>query len=132
MRRDDIALFTQYERKIFDVYRIIWNFHNPGRQMSEDAQFSINFADPRPYIDPQSQIRVWQDLISMGIYSSVDIMQELDPDLSREQAIKRLERVQNDMLDYAQGYTKDPTFDSVMGSNLNRVGKSLLDLANMN
>lgn len=128
MRRDDIALFAQYERKLFDVYRIVWNVHNPGRQISNEAEFSINFADPRPYIDPRDQIRVWQELMSLGLYSPVDVMQEIDPDLSREQAIKRLLRVQSDNADYAQGYIKDPSLDQFGGLQKTKLSNSLAGL----
>lgn len=118
MRRDDIALFAQYEHKLFNTYRVIWNVHNPGRQISASAEFAINFADPRPYIEPQAQIAVWKELMAMGIYSPVDVMQELDPDLNREAAIQRLMRVQADMTEYSQDYIKNPTPDTFTGATI--------------
>lgn len=64
--------------------------------------------------------------MSLGLFSPVDAMQELDPDLSREDAIKRLIRVQSDMAEYAQGYIKDPTLDSFKTNSVN-FSRSLKD-----
>lgn len=107
LRRDDIALFTEYERKLFNIFRIIWNYHNPDRQMSNEVQLLVNFYDPQPVIDARDQVQVWSQLMEMGIISPVDIIMERDPDLTREEATEKLYNIREEIQEYTQ-YVKDP------------------------
>ena len=101
MRADDVALFTEYERQLFDVFRTVWNVHNPDRQMSVDAVFQINFADPKPSMTATEQISNWERLMGLGLASPVDIILERDPDLTREEAKARLLMIRDEMAEFS-------------------------------
>ena len=101
MRADDVALFTEYERQLFDVFRTVWNIHNPDRQMSVDAVFQINFADPKPSMTATEQISNWERLMGLGLASPVDIILERDPDLTREEAKARLLMIRDEMAEFS-------------------------------
>lgn len=94
LRRDDIALFTKYERQLFDLFRIVWNRHNPGRKMSPDARLRVDFHDPKPATTPHEEAETWELLISLKVASPVDAIMERNPDLkTRDEALKFLETV---------------------------------------
>lgn len=110
-RRDDIAMFAQYEHQLFKICRIVWNYHNPGRKIAESAEFSVNFYDPKPETSGLEQAREWELLLDKGLISPVDIMLERDPDLSnREEAKKRLKEIQAEIAEFT------PRNDSYMPS----------------
>lgn len=102
LRADDIALFTEYERRLFDVFRIVWNTHNPGRQISGSAVFQINFYDPKPSMTATEQAALWEKLLGMGILSPVDIIMERDPDLTRDEAKARLIQIHDEIKEFQQ------------------------------
>jgi hypothetical protein len=97
MRADDISLWWSYEKKLFQLIRVIWNSHNPGKKISETAQLKIDFADPKPNVDPKSQSEAWRSLLDMGVISQVDIALERNPDLkTREDALAFLLQIEQE------------------------------------
>ena len=96
MRQDDIALFRSYEKKLFNIMRVVWNTHSQ-KKLSEAAVLSIDFADPSPEIDPKTQAEAWDLQLAMGVLSQVDIAMELNPDLAtREDAITHLMKIKEE------------------------------------
>ena len=100
LRADDIALFIEYERKLFEVNRVVWNVHNPGRKISDGAVFQINFYDPKPTTTGTEQAALWEKLLGMGVISPVDIIMERDPDLTREEATARLIQIRDEIAEF--------------------------------
>jgi hypothetical protein len=111
LRRDDIALFTGYERNLFDLIKVVWNVHNPGRTISDKATLNIDFYDPSKAQDTGKQIEEWQFKLDMGLMSRIDLAMQLNPDLTREQAIEQLKRVEKDNLEINKAGEKEPVFD---------------------
>lgn len=96
-RRDDIALWRVYERRLFAVLRIVWNHHNPGRKLSDAATLAVDFADPKPDTSEKDQAATWELLLSMGLISPVDAVMERNPDLAtREDALAYLIQVRDE------------------------------------
>lgn len=96
LRRDDIALFRQYEHQLFDMFRVVWNRHNT-RTISDSATLSIDFADPKPSISPDKQADTWEKQLDLGVISRVDIAMERNPDLkTREDALAFLLQLQEE------------------------------------
>jgi hypothetical protein len=102
-RRDDVALWSQYEEQLFDVIRVVWNIHNPGRKISGAASLLVDFFDPKPEQDPAKQADTWLKLLDAGIISRVDIAMEKSPDLkSRDQAKEHLKEIEEEQAEFAQ------------------------------
>ena len=96
-RRDDLELWRRYEKALFSIMRVVWNHHNPGRQLSPGATLSIDFADPRPVTSEKDQAVTWQTLLGLGVISPVDIAMERNPDLTtREEALAFLLTLQDE------------------------------------
>ena len=120
-RRDQIANFAGVEAKLFELFRIIWNVHNPHRQMSEAATLRVEFYDPKPVISPLEQVQTWEKQLELGLTTREDILIELNPDLTRKEAEQRLEEIHAKNQKYGGndhfGYT--PSFDSFPNDNPN-------------
>ena len=96
-RRDDIALWRMYERRVFATIRAVWNFHNSGRKLSDAATLAVDFADPKPDTSEKDQAATWELLLSMGLISPVDAVMERNPDLAtREDALAYLIQVRDE------------------------------------
>ena len=97
LRRDQISLFNTYEKRLFRMFRIVWNVHNPMKKITyPDAKLKVDFFDPKPVLSPDKQTEQWEKELQMGTISRVDILQLKNPDLSREDAIKRLEEIRDE------------------------------------
>ena len=114
-RRDDIALFAGYEQQLFQMFRTVWNVHNPHRQMSEAATLRVNFYDPKPSVSGYEQAKEWRELTDLGLISPVDIMIERDPDLTREEAKARLLEIRAEIKEFDQPLAYTPSFGSFPG-----------------
>ena len=90
MRADDLELYRRYESRLFDLIRTTWNAHNPGRKISDSATMTVDFYDVQPSLSQDKQVQVWDALVALGCMSKVDILQKLNPDLSKEDALARL------------------------------------------
>jgi len=98
MRSDDVALFRQYEHRLFEVMKTVWDVHNPGRRFSEKASLQVDFADPKPETSLKERAEAWERLIGLGVLSPVDAAMERNPDLkTREDALAYLLTVQDEM-----------------------------------
>lgn len=100
MRRDDIALFRQYEKALFNLIRIVWNTHN-AKKLSEAATITIDFSDPKPDTSDTEKANAWKSLMELGVIGPVDVVMERNPDITtREEALEYLiqVKIENDKL----------------------------------
>lgn len=105
MRRDDVALWRTYEGRLFDLVRIVWNHHNPTRQISPKASLKIDFADPKPEISAKDQAQTWDTLVGLGVLSPVDIALERNPDFeTRNDALAHLLKIQEETKAIQEGH----------------------------
>jgi hypothetical protein len=104
MRAEDVALWRSYEKRLFQLVRLVWNAHNPTKKLSESATLNVDFADPRPEVDPKSQAEAWEKLLGFGVISPVDIAMQQNPDLkTREEALAYLIQVQEESRELNSG-----------------------------
>jgi hypothetical protein len=97
LRAFDIILWRKYERQLFEMIRVVWNVHNPGRKISPEAKLSCDFYEPKEIISSKDRALTWKELKALGVISSVDVAMERNPDLkSREEAIEFLQRVKEE------------------------------------
>ena len=114
LRRDDIALFTKYERQLFDLFRVIWNRHNPGNKIHPESRLRVDFHDPKPATSPREEAETWEILIDLKVASPVDAIMERNPDLkTREDALKFLETVAAENKRLAPAAAASPTVPTV-------------------
>ena len=96
-RRDDLSLYGIYEARLFEIFKIVWNAHNPNRKISENAELQVDFYDPKPAISPKDQAETWDRLLALGVISEVDIAMSRNPDFQdRESAMAFLMKVKEE------------------------------------
>ena len=96
MRQDDVSLFRSYERQLFNLMRLIFNTHSKEK-LSESASLKIDFADPKPVIDPKTKAQADDLRLAQGVISPVDIAMQQNPDLkTREDALVYLIKVKEE------------------------------------
>jgi len=97
LRLDDMQLFRIYEKRLFDMMRIVWNTHNNAKKISDSATLKINFYDPRPALSAADKAKQDETELTTGIISPVDLMLEKDPDIkTREEALQRLMQIKEE------------------------------------
>ena len=95
MRHRDVETFRQCERRLFDLFRIVWNTYSPSRRIGDKAALRTDFHDIPERMSLEGRIDACISLMDRGIYSHVDVIRQMNPDLkSREEAIERLKQVQ--------------------------------------
>lgn len=104
LRRDDVALFARYEDQLFQLFRTVWNTHNPDDPMSESAVLRVDFHEPTPTTTPLERLKEQQSLLEMGLTSPVDILIERNPDLSRDAAKAKLLEIRDELAEFGQNY----------------------------
>lgn len=88
-RADDLSLFRKYEEQTFQVIKTVWNYHQQAK-ISNDSYLKIDFAEPQSF-SISEQAQSWTMLMDYGVYSPVDLIMRLNPDLSRDEAEKKFE-----------------------------------------
>ena len=122
-RRDSIALFAKVEQQLFNLWKTIWNVHNPGRQISEAATLTCDFYDPKPSVSGYEQARQMETFIDLGLISRVDALIELNPDLSREEAKARLKEI---ALENQEFRPAEPDYAQDAWSRINAMEENIL------
>jgi len=108
-RQDEVELFMDYEHNLFNMFKVLWNHHNPGKQFSKNAELKVSFEDPKPEVDPLVQANAWTALMGMGVISPVDIVMARNPDItSRQDALAYLLTVESEMRTLNEGYPITP------------------------
>jgi len=102
-RQGDIERWTVYLKETFALLKVTWpaaqgmaGFDAISTQgFSEDAELFVSFPEPKVFETPKERLERIDMAISMGVMGQVDALMELDPDLTQEQAEKRLADIQD-------------------------------------
>jgi hypothetical protein len=87
-KRDrEIALFRVYEKRLFDLIKLVWNTNNPTQTFSEGATLKLDFAEVKKSLSETERRDVWERDLELGIKDRADILMEANPDFTdREEA----------------------------------------------
>ncbi len=106
-REQDIPQWSDNMGELFAVTRAVWNFWHDqsgfevstefiGRTFSDDARLAVDFAEVKIPETPNERLDRQAKELNMGIKSKADVLMENNPDLSREEAEKELQRIAQD------------------------------------
>jgi hypothetical protein len=94
IREDERQILEDFEYDLFDVTRVVHNYHNPSAKISDAAQFSMKFAEPKVVKTIDEKVKERDDGLSKNYMSLIDIVLEDHPELgSREEAEKYLQQI---------------------------------------
>jgi hypothetical protein len=100
IRSDDLAMWHSYEKRFFDLVRIVHNVHVPDKKISDRATLQIDFADPaKAATSTKEQAEADELKIAQGVRSPVDIALRDNPDFhgERENALAHLLTIKEEM-----------------------------------
>ncbi len=95
-RRSDIALFNTYEKRLFEIIKVVHNTHTTDKKLSESSRLKVDFYEVKTANDPRTQAETWRELLAMGAIGLCDIVIERNPDLNREDALKYLSMIHDE------------------------------------
>ena len=88
-----VKTWRRVEKELLTLIAIVTQREHPLLKLDPRAEFrSLNFHEEPMLEDPATQNAVWEKRINIGVMSEVDVAMELDPDLSREQAMEKILR----------------------------------------
>jgi hypothetical protein len=89
-RNEDINLFGKYEKDLFEIVKVIQNTH--GNKKFGDSHLKVKFGDIQLAASPEDQATQWQQYLEMGLTNPIDILMEMDPDLTKEEAEQKYQQ----------------------------------------
>jgi hypothetical protein len=90
-RQDQIPLYREYEHQLFEMTRIVNNYHSTD-EISDKAEFQIDFGEIKVENDSMEEANVWQTEITNNVSTPVDWIMQNNPDLDDEQAREIFEK----------------------------------------
>jgi hypothetical protein len=129
LRKDDMEWLRRFEKQLFDVSRVVWNFHNPGKKISESAQFGIDFEIPEAPVAEKDDIAVKQEKMKLGLWTPVDdVIDEaegIDEDTAKALIVKNIETLRELGLKQEQptALADDQAGLGTGGANVDRNGR---------
>ena len=96
-RLEDVALWRKYERQLFNIMRVVWNYHNSRSKISEQARLKIDFSDPKTPASPKEEAEADDLALAQGVITPVDLVMRNNPDLkTREEALEYLMKLKEE------------------------------------
>lgn len=90
-REDDVALYLDYEKELFDVMRAVHNAHAaPADQIPEKAEFSINFSEMEFPEDPTAEDARWITRIQQNIKTRAQWLMSVDSDIASAEDAEKI------------------------------------------
>ena len=85
-RRDDTEFLRPFEKRLFDITRIVWNTISKEK-ISKAAVFGIDFVEPEIPVSPMDDIIIKQKKMEMGLWSPVLDFIDEDEAIDENQAL---------------------------------------------
>lgn len=85
-REDDIQIYADKEKQLFNLTRIVNNFHNPAQPISEEAELGIDFAEITFPSSRQESAAADSIELQNNTITGPQILQRKNPDLTEDQA----------------------------------------------
>jgi len=85
-REAQLPLYRNKEQELFNIERIIWNYHNPSRPLDRSAKLAVDFAELTFPKSPDEKIKDDEFNLKHNIITEIDILMRENPDLTEDEA----------------------------------------------
>jgi hypothetical protein len=85
-REAQLSLYRNKEQELFNIERIVWNYHNPTNKLDENAKLMVDFAEMKFPKSPDEQITKDEFDLRHNVKTEIDLIIRDNPDLTKEQA----------------------------------------------
>jgi hypothetical protein len=93
IRKNKTNICRMFEADLFEVFRAVYNYHNPSSKISESAEFSIKFPEPKILESQDDKNKRREFGLKNDILSRVKIIKEDNPGMTDEEAQKEFESI---------------------------------------
>lgn len=90
-RQSQVPLWRGVERELYRVVSVVAAAHGIA-SLPYDAALTVDYAEDLAESSPEEARRAWREDIALGARSVVDYLRWLDPDLSEDEALAKVER----------------------------------------
>jgi hypothetical protein len=85
-RENQIPMYRLKERELYEVEKIVWNYHNPSKRIADEAEFQVDFAEVNIPKSPDEQVTQDEFDLRHNLTTEVEILMRKNPDLTEEMA----------------------------------------------
>ena len=85
IRQDDIEILKEFEYKLYEITRAVWNFHNPGKKLDEKMRFAVEFEDQTAEPTELEELNAKKIKVGLGLWTPVEDF--IDPDNGVDEAM---------------------------------------------
>jgi hypothetical protein len=91
-RESQLPLYANKEQELFDIERIIWNYHNPTSTIPDEAKLEVDFAELNFPKSPEESIKEDEFNIRHNVITEIDLIRRNNPDFTEEQALEEFQK----------------------------------------
>lgn len=84
IRQEQVPVWRQVEVETFDGVRAARDIYDLGEMISPDADFSIDYKDPKMLQDPLVELELDEKEIEMGLTNILQLIKERNPDIKTD------------------------------------------------
>lgn len=88
IRQDDIEALKEFEHKLYEITRAVWNYHNPSKKLDEKMRFAVDFEDQTVEPTELEQLNANKLKLAMGLWTPVEEFVDEDNGVDEEMAMK--------------------------------------------
>jgi hypothetical protein len=83
-RESQLPMYRQKEKELYDIEKVIWNYHKPSEKIDEDAKLETDFSEVEFPKSPDEKIKKDEFDLRHNQTTEVKILQRDNPDLTED------------------------------------------------
>jgi hypothetical protein len=87
IRQDDVEALKEFEHKLYEITRAVWNYHNPGKKLDEKMRFAVEFEDQEVEPSENEKLDANRKKLAMGLWTPVEEFVDEDNGVDEEMAL---------------------------------------------
>jgi len=88
IRQDDIENLKEFEHKLYEITRTVWNYHNPGKKLDEKMRFAVEFETQEVKPSELETLNANKLKLAMGLWTPIEEFVDEDNGVDEEKAMQ--------------------------------------------
>lgn len=89
IRQDDLEFLRPFEKRLFEVSRIVWNFHQKSDlKIPDESTFGVDFVEPKTPTTEIEELKAKEIKLKLGLWTPVDDVIDEDEGIDKERALE--------------------------------------------
>jgi hypothetical protein len=90
IRKEQIPTHRKAEVELFDGARVANNLYDLDKEISEEAEVSIDYKEPEFKDDPLKELTLKERKIELGLINPLDLIKEENPDIKNDEEAEEM------------------------------------------